>query len=351
MASGQMVWENTMPEGGPMSVSIVVPTYRRERVLRDMLSRLLEQVGPGMEVIVVDQSESHEPATIRFLEAHRDRLRYIQRPPRGLPAARNAGLDVATGEIVIFLDDDVLCEPGLLAAHIAAYRDPRVGAVAGRNISSGLEHLEPEPARVGYISPWASLTLNYYARTERTVHTVRGCNMSFRRALLEEVGGFDERYIGNAVMEECDICARIRHKGYVIRFVPAAEVFHLFAPQGGCRNGALASLRMRYQSEFANETLFFLEHCSRYWLPFFIGKRLRRIAGSTLRFGPRFTLNAFLMGVRAHRAGRPATYLSSNCQSMASDHQDSDQPGKNGSGRDRSAMQLSPTMGRERRES
>jgi GT2 family glycosyltransferase len=325
------------------SISVIVVTYRRERVLRDMLSRLCEQVEPDIEVIVVDQSECHEPATMQFLEAHRDQLRYLRRQPRGLPAARNAGLEVATGEIVVFLDDDVLCEPGLLAAHVAAYRDQRVGAVVGRNISSGLEYLKPEPAVVGHISPWASLTLNFYAQTERNVDTVRGCNMSFRRALLEEIGGFDERYIGNATMEECDISARIRRKGYLIRFVPAAEVFHLFAPRGGCRNGTLASLRMRYQSEFANETLYFFEHCPRRWLPMFVYQRTRRIVGSTLRFGPRFTADAFLMGLRAYRAGRPATYLS-RCQPSASSAQ-APLPGEDGSALEASPGQLFPAAG------
>jgi len=292
-----------------MDISVIIPTYRRERVLRDTLSRLLEQAGPEVEIIVVDQSEGHEPATTRFFAEHQDQLCVLQRPMRGLPAARNAGLSVAHGEIVVFLDDDVICEPTLLAAHAAAYADPRVGGVAGRNISSGLEYLEPEPAVVGRVSPWATVQLNFYAGRPRTVDTARGCNMSFRRELVERVGGFDERYIGNATMEECDLCARIRRLGYEIRFVPEAEVFHLFAPHGGCRNDELASLRARYQSQFANETLYFLEHCPRRGLPIYVYKRWRRIAGSVVRFGPRFTADAFRAGVRAYQAGRPASYL------------------------------------------
>ena len=80
---------------------------------------------------------------------------------------------------------------------------------------------------------------------------MRGCNMSFKRHVLDRVGGFDTRYVGNAYREESDICMRVRRAGFAVRFAPAAKLVHLEAPAGGCREVApLHDGPVVYRNEF-----------------------------------------------------------------------------------------------------
>jgi GT2 family glycosyltransferase len=217
-------------------VSLVVPTLNREAVLCDTLAALLEQAYDPWELIVVDQTAQHEAATETFLRelARNDQIRYYRFDRASLPRARNFGLRQASGEIVIFVDDDVVPSPGLIAAHADAYEDATVGGVAGRRTFPAHASRDEPPAPVG-IMLRTSDPVTHFSSTQATeVELAQGCNMSFRRSLLERIGGFEPRYLGTAVYEEADVCFRIRALGYRILFVPEAHVVHLAASHGGC---------------------------------------------------------------------------------------------------------------------
>ncbi len=248
------------------SVSVVVPTYRRERVLCNSLSHLLTQDYPDFEVVVVDQTLDHEPQTRRFLAAHSSRLRYHTLPEPSLPRARNVGAKLARGEVVLFVDDDIVpVDDHLIAAHAACYVNPLVGAVAGRV-------LEPipfnAPAGTAYVNAFGRIVSNFSGTAPAEVWTAKGANMSFRRRVLAEVGPFDVRYAGNSILEETDYCYRVRALGYDIRFEPKAAVHHLVAPTGGCRETRW--LDAKYWL-FRNSALFYMKQKPRLGLPLFLG--------------------------------------------------------------------------------
>ncbi|HMX63862.1 MAG TPA: glycosyltransferase family 2 protein, partial [Candidatus Sumerlaeota bacterium] len=120
-------------------MSVIVPTYRREAMLRETLDSVLALDHPNFEVIVYDQSPSHEPETVRYLEqfaqrgnchVHRDRI-------ASLPRARNAAFLRSRGDIILFIDDDVLLPRDFIQRHLKPYEKERVAAVAGRIVYPG----------------------------------------------------------------------------------------------------------------------------------------------------------------------------------------------------------------------
>ena len=239
-------------------ISVIIPTYGRESILCDTLSSVLKQTYPTYEVIVIDQTQTHEPETQRFLEqlSTAEKIRLYSVDWASLPAARNFAIERANGSIFLFLDDDVELPEGFLAAHAAGFKDrPEVGAIAGRvfdrmKLSESkhppIETLPPEAMDPGIA--WYHIDLVHTVKSQQVL-TARGCNMSFRRSVFEEHGlRFDERFEGSAVREESDFCLRFRKTGFIIWYEPAAHLVHLGEETGGCHDISTKSLE--YQNTF-----------------------------------------------------------------------------------------------------
>ncbi|MGF1568875.1 MAG: hormogonium polysaccharide biosynthesis glycosyltransferase HpsN [Nodosilinea sp.] len=240
------------------TLSIIIPTYQREAVLCDTLRSVLAQDYPVYEVIVVDQTSTHQPATQKVLDelANAEKITLCRVPWASLPAARNLGIDQSSGDIVVFIDDDVVLPPGYLYAHAHTFQQrPEVGAVAGRvfdrmklaeDTDLEIEYLPPEAMDPGIA--WYHLDLVHTTQPQ-PVLTARGCNMSFRRELFDQYRlRFDERFYGSAVREESDFCLHIRATGYIIWYNPEAHLVHLGEATGGCHDISTRSLR--YQLDF-----------------------------------------------------------------------------------------------------
>lgn len=240
------------------SVSVIIPTYGRERVLRETIASVLQQDYPDYEVIVVDQTANHEPETQTYLQelTAAERIRWFQVSWASLPGARNYGVRRSSGEIIVFLDDDVVLPAGFLAAHVRNFERPEVGAVAGRIFDRMklaearsdlvIEDLPPEAMDPGIA--WHHLNLVHTIKPQPVI-TARGCNMSFRRSLFDQHQlWFDERFQGSAVREESDFCLRIRRTGYQIWYDPAAHLIHLGEESGGCHD--ISTRSFKYQITF-----------------------------------------------------------------------------------------------------
>ena len=250
-------------------VSVVVPTYNRERLLCDTLRGLFKQDYRHLEIIVVDQSARHESSTEDFIRRHAQKIRYSQMEKPSLPEARNQGAQLSAGRIVLFVDDDVIPDPHLVSAHAAAYSSHTVGGVAGRRTVPGLEEL-PQP--VGVIDAWGRHVSNFSSLVPTSVDWASGCNMSFRRDLIFRAGLFEPKFLGSAAYEDVDFCFRLRRLGYEIRFEPRAHLIHLKAAEGGCSN---RDLGYRYiYSAIHNMLLFALRHFPLQALPRLFAERL-----------------------------------------------------------------------------
>ena len=198
-------------------------------------------------IVVVDQSDELYREDNRTAVEMIDRVVYIDSPIDGLPAARNRGIAVGQEDVLLFFDDDVHIFEGCIAAHMSAYEDPSVGAVVGRIaetvVKSNRRDVGNRMNRLGL------LRTNLWGTSAQVVDAVKGANMSFRRAALDEVGGFDGSYGGTAYLEEVDVSERLRALGWTILFEPKAEVVHFSAPAGGVRVGSQQQTeRWRFQN-------------------------------------------------------------------------------------------------------
>ncbi|MEM1171388.1 MAG: hormogonium polysaccharide biosynthesis glycosyltransferase HpsN [Cyanobacteria bacterium P01_H01_bin.35] len=246
-------------------ISVVIPTYNREEPLVDTIADLLKQDYSNFEILVVDQTATHKPETQAYLEeqANAGKIKLFRLTWASLPGARNYAVRHCSGEIILFIDDDVRMEPDFLAAHARNYLDrPEIGGVAGRVFdrmklgdSGGeleIEDLPPEASDPGIA--WYHIDLVHTVKAQRVI-SARGCNMSYRREIFTKYGlSFDERFRGSAVREESDFCLRLRQTDYQIWFDPEASLVHLGEESGGCHDISTRSLK--YQVTFYHNHFF-----------------------------------------------------------------------------------------------
>lgn len=246
-------------------ISVIIPTYNREDALRDSIADVIKQDYSNFEVIVVDQTATHKAEIQSYLEemSNAGKIRWFRVDWASLPGARNYAVRRASGEIILFIDDDVELPEGFLAAHARNYQEkPEVGAVAGRVFdrmkltdsggSLTIEELPPEAMDPGIA--WYYIDLVHTVKPQQVL-SARGCNMSFRREIFTKYGHkFDERFRGSAVREESDFCLRLRDTGYKIWYDPDAHLVHLGEETGGCHDISTKSLK--YQLTFYHNHFF-----------------------------------------------------------------------------------------------
>jgi GT2 family glycosyltransferase len=205
------------------SLSVVIPTYNRPRLLARAVDALSTQhgLGPGrLEVIVVDDGSAERADHVVSSITTPFQLRVLREAHSGVAAARNAGWRSATGEIVVFLDDDVIPGPRWASAHAAAHVTAKDVVVLGP--------VSANPARGR--DAWnayedAIRTRKYRAlsRSEIPSGIPYGGNFSVRREHLEKAGGFDQMLVGN---HDVDLGFRFQRMGLRFHYEPAAAAIH-----------------------------------------------------------------------------------------------------------------------------
>ena len=131
----------------PLSLSVVIPTYRREKVLLNTISALCKSEPQAAELIVVDQTRDHERETINQLLDWESRgvIKRLVLVEPSITAAMNTGLISARTDLVLFLDDDILPHHGLIEGHCKAHTaDPSLWATVGQVVQPWQR---PEPVQ------------------------------------------------------------------------------------------------------------------------------------------------------------------------------------------------------------
>ncbi len=222
------------PAAEKTRVSVIIATYGREEVLCDTIRQVLSEPYGNKELIVVDQTEEHTAETVAYLDSVASGIRYFRMDHPSVTEAENLGIREATGDIVLFLDDDVAFEPGLIASHVRNYSDETIIGVGGIVVPQGHAPVVRLPRgcsnrRTGY----------FFFRHDYTkrvaVSNVLECNASFRRSVLLDVGPIDENFRENAYLWGMDLCLRLVKTGGRIVHDPKAGVTHLLHRKGGVR--------------------------------------------------------------------------------------------------------------------
>jgi glucosyl-dolichyl phosphate glucuronosyltransferase len=205
-----------------VDVSVVICTHDAARwgQLQATLASLDGQHRqPAETVVVVDHNR---PLFGRAREELAGLVVVENSGVRGLGGARNSGIRASSGSVVAFLDDDVVASPEWLRRLSEPYSDPDVAGVGG----------SAEPLWEGGRPPWFPIEFDWvvgctYRGMPEAPHQVRnlmGCNMSYRRDVLDALGGFRLGY----GCDETELCIRLRQRwpGRRLVYVPEGRILH-----------------------------------------------------------------------------------------------------------------------------
>jgi len=214
---------------------VVVVNWNRRELLRASLESLKRQEFKApFEVIVVDNGSrdgSPEMVASEFAADPAFPVRLIQNPEnRGFCAANNQGFAASASEFVALLNNDAEAEPGWLAALASAFEDrPDVGMAAckilvyedPRRIDKAGHLIYPDGQNRGRGT--GELDQGQYDRVEEVLWP-DGCAAMYRRAMLDEIGGFDEDFFAYA--DDAELGLRARIAGWKCLYTPGAVVRH-----------------------------------------------------------------------------------------------------------------------------
>jgi GT2 family glycosyltransferase len=252
------------------ALTIVVPTYGRDEVLIETLSRLFALNPHASETIVVDQSEKHCKHVSRDLDAWSasGRIRWLRLGNPNIPRAMNVGLLEASHNFVLFLDDDIVPRAGIVEGHVAALEKTGAALVAGRVI---------QPWQIGQDFS-DEKEFHFASLRPAWVSNFMGGNFSVHRGIARRLGGFDERFVRVAYNFESEFAYRLSQAGYRIFYEPAACVHHLRVDGGGTRT--FGDHLRSYQPNHAVGAYYFILRTWSGWksLARFLGRPLRAVA-------------------------------------------------------------------------
>jgi glycosyltransferase involved in cell wall biosynthesis len=215
-----------------MKITVVVPTYLRPQDLARCLAALKQQTRPAEELWVTIRDTDRE--TWQFLESFERNslpLHTAAVTASGVIAAMNIGLDAATGDIIVFTDDDAAPHPDWLERIEAYYlADEKIGGVGGRDwVYHGTKLEEGLRPVVGKLQWFGRLIGNHHIGTGegRELDVLKGVNMSFRRQAIADLR-FDQRMRGSGAQVHFEVVfsLTLRQQGWKLIYDPKIAVNH-----------------------------------------------------------------------------------------------------------------------------
>ena len=216
-----------------MRASVIIPTYLREDLFPQALATATAQDFPAeaYEILVVDNAPIPRQEVRDLCLASTGRtVRYIHEPRNGLHHARHAGARAARGEILVYIDDDVLCPPTWLAAITDPYQESCVAMVGGKVM------LRYEGTPPGWLQEFqralSALDMGEIPRAFTPYDSPVGCNISVRRSVLFECGGFNPDGFGDRRLVylrgdgECGLARKVHNAGLIVWYAPQAWLEH-----------------------------------------------------------------------------------------------------------------------------
>ena len=163
-------------------VSVVVPCYNQAHFLPEAIESVLGQTHPRTEIVIVNDGSPDDTCQV---VSRYPGVRYVRQENQGLAGARNTGFRQSKGEYVVFLDADDCLMPNAIEAHLSCFaRYPEARFVVG-----DIDHMALDGSYTG--SPrWPLLDSNQYEELLRVNHVANTIAVMFRRAVLEQLGGF-----------------------------------------------------------------------------------------------------------------------------------------------------------------
>ncbi|MEW6001825.1 MAG: glycosyltransferase family 2 protein [Nitrospirota bacterium] len=230
-----------------MNLSVIIPTKNRKGLLLECIRSIMEQTHLPEELIIVDQSEESEERLLRN-NVTWEHVKFIyiwDINISGLTAARNTGISKASGDVILFLDDDVVLEADYIVTILDIYRkdfSKEIGGVGGLITNFNFTSFWGNLSKVICRGPWKNHYDFWYRKGEGllSTHFLSGCNMSYRKEVLDRFK-FDERLTGICMGEDRFFSYQVS-KYFKLYMVAGAKLQHKVSPVSRNKERNLRSL-------------------------------------------------------------------------------------------------------------
>lgn len=274
-----------------LTITVGIPTYNRPSYALQTVREVIKQEHPSvLEIIVIDQThwdnifENYQNEWLSLIQKNNN-IKYISAQIPSLTAARNRILQEAKGNIIVFLDDDVILSPNFFNEHLRCYSisnnnsDKLVIASTGQEYRR-LEHVSIHDRNLSLQGKGlvTSPVFNTAQFTYNHPKWLLGANHSVLRSYAIKCGGYDENI--KTYGEDVDFTNRLMHKfsnSCTIAYNPDAYILHLRVPTGGCRIGKKLE-RTEYETIIGYHLIYFRD--------FYLKDKNILYLLSTLRAGP-----------------------------------------------------------------
>lgn len=257
------------------SVSIIIPTYKHARYVGEALESVFAQTFTDYEVIVVNDGSPDDTAAVLRSYLDAGRIKYIEQPNAGQAAARNRGMASASGEFIVFLDDDDMLSMDALWWHLEEFRrNPHLKGVAGtaQIVGQATRNVArlPSPKDFGAYSMFMGCPF------------ISPGMLMFRTGDIRELGGFDRRLSG---ADDYDLYFRLTASG-IIRQTPHLTLLYRRHTLNASSNIDLmvsrisACIRKQLRDVPLVRRPIFARQAFR-WLNWYMNTSAREMAGST----------------------------------------------------------------------
>jgi GT2 family glycosyltransferase/glycosyltransferase involved in cell wall biosynthesis len=263
-------WEHRLQQlselTGPLYplASIIIVTYNNIDYTRLCLESIVRKTAyPNFELILVDNASTDgTPEFLREFAAKHDRVRLVLNDTNhGFAKANNLGLKVASGEFIVFLNNDTVVPSGWLSRLLYYLRNERIGMVGPVTNSSGNEsRISVDYNSINEMDAFAEAYTRRHEGSTFEIHMLALFCVALRRSVILEVGDLDERF-GIGMFEDDDYATRVRARGYSIICAEDVFVHHW----GGASFSRLD--RADYQKLFAENKEKFETKWGMDWIP------------------------------------------------------------------------------------
>lgn len=189
-------------------VSVIAPAYNNPEEVELFLQSIAQRLSGDFEVIVVD--DGSRDTRLGDVCAKHAFIRYLRLPENcGAPTARNAGAQLARGEVLLFVDSDMIVQADLSTITSRLFADSTILAAVGA--------FDPEPANPSYFRSFWGLVKTFSLPRESFSSTFYPAIGAIRKAVFDEVGGFSSKL---RAAEDFEFSIRFFARGWQVRYAP-----------------------------------------------------------------------------------------------------------------------------------
>lgn len=241
-----------------MKISLIIPTKDRVEELTHVLRTVFRQTRKPDELIIIDDG-ALDMQWLKNLVKDQIPLVYRKKDKPGLTRSRNLGVEIATGEIISFLDDDVELSENyfeVIEKLFTEDREKKIGGIGGyiiankktalRHVKNGLERLALLRGKPGSVlSTTANTFVEEKPQSEVQVDWLAGCSMNFRREVFTK-DSFDTWFTEYGLGEDLEFTYRIKTKsGWVLIITPQTTLEHHHSPTARIAERRLGYMMVR----------------------------------------------------------------------------------------------------------